>query len=149
MRSKTCDCLDTHKCLRFLLALEEVNPTRFMFGLINELDFPYQSWHSRNVSRVKYQALALKTRAQALIALGCMHEAIIDLRNALDVIRPTADPAMFLQIAATLLAVEGDDALAQEAYATAQLLSAALPNDEMQQIFAAAEPIRQITSTCS
>ncbi len=99
---------------------------------------------SRNVGRVKYQALALKTRAQALAALGCTPEAIIDLRNALDVTRPTADPAMFLQIAATLLAVEGDDALAQEAYATAQRMSAALPNDEMRQIFAAAEPARQI-----
>jgi len=71
--------------------------------------------YSNNVGRVKYQALALITRAQALNALGCTPEAIIDLRNALDVSRPTADPSMFLQIAATLLAVDGDDALAPEA----------------------------------
>lgn len=90
--------------------------------------------YSLNAGRVKYQALALKTRAQALAALGCTPEAITDLRNALDVTRPTADPAMFLQIAATLLTIEDDDALAQEAYATAQSMSAALPNDEMRQI---------------
>ena len=99
---------------------------------------------SRTVGRVKYQALALKTRAQALAARGCTPEAISDLRNALDITRPTGDPATFLQIAATLLAVEGDDALAREAYATAQRMSAALPNDEMRQIFAAAEPVQQI-----
>ncbi len=99
---------------------------------------------SRDIGRVKYQALALKTRAQALAALGHTTEATVDLRNALDVARPTGDPALFFQVAAALLAVEGDDALAQEAYATAQRIRAALPNDEMRQIFEAAEPVRQI-----
>lgn len=98
--------------------------------------------HSRQAGRVKYLALALKTRAQALAELGRTREALSDLRNALEVTGPSADPAMFLQLAATLLTVEGDDALAQEAYAVAQRLSAALPDDEMRQIFAAAEPVR-------
>ena len=105
--------------------------------------------NSRNAGRVKYQALALKTRAQALISLGSTPEALIDLRNALDVTSPTADPAMFLQTAATLLAVEGDDALAQKAYATAQRMSEALPNDEMRHIFEAAEPVQQIARLLS
>ena len=105
--------------------------------------------NSRNAGRVKYQALALKTRAQALIALGSTPEALIDLRNALDVTSPTADPATFLQTVATILAVEDDDALAQKAYATAQRMSEALPNDEMRHIFAAAEPVQQIARLLS
>jgi tetratricopeptide (TPR) repeat protein len=99
---------------------------------------------SRALGRVKYQALALKTRAEALAALGCTSEALVDLRNALAVTRPTTDPALFVQMAAAFLVVEGDDALAQEAYATAQRLSAALPTDEMRHRFEAAEPVRHI-----
>jgi predicted ATPase/DNA-binding XRE family transcriptional regulator len=104
---------------------------------------------SRAAGRVKYEALALKTRAQALAALGRTSEATGDLRHAQEVIRPTGDPALFLQIAAAMLAVEGDDALAQEAYATAQRIRAALPTDEMRHIFDAAEPVRQIARLVS
>ncbi|HEV2583398.1 MAG TPA: helix-turn-helix domain-containing protein [Ktedonobacteraceae bacterium] len=100
--------------------------------------------HSRQAGRVKYLALALKTRAQALVARGHSREALSDLRKALDLTGPTSDPGVFLQIAASLLAVEGDDALAREAYAVVQRLSAALPDDEMRQSFAAAEPVRQL-----
>src|SRR5262249_48071312 len=100
---------------------------------------------SRDRGRVKYQALGLKTRAQALAALGRTREAIVDLRGAVDLTRPTGDPAMFFQVAAALLDVEGDDALAREAYATAQRISAALPNDEMRRIFEVAEPVQRLT----
>ncbi|MEZ4672416.1 MAG: tetratricopeptide repeat protein [Anaerolineae bacterium] len=99
---------------------------------------------SREVGRVKYQVLALKTRAQTLAALAHVPEAIVDLRNALDVARLTGDPALFFQIAAALLALEDDDALAQEASAAAHRISAALPNEEMRQIFEAAQPVQQI-----
>ena len=99
---------------------------------------------SRSCGRVKYQALALKTRAQALAALGRKPEALVDLRNALDVARTISDPALFLQIASILLAVEYDEALALEASTTRQSMSAALPDNEMRQIFAVAEPVRQI-----
>jgi tetratricopeptide (TPR) repeat protein len=99
---------------------------------------------SRTLGRVKYQALALKTRAQALAALGGTPEALADLRDALEVSRPTTDPALFVQIAAAFLAVEGDEALALEGYTTAQLLSAALPDDELRRRFETAEPVRII-----
>lgn len=99
---------------------------------------------SRALGRAKYQALALKTHAEALVALGGTPEALVDLRNALEVTRSTTDPALFVQIAAAFLAVESDDALAQEAHATAQRISAALPTDELRHRFAAAEPVRLI-----
>ncbi len=100
--------------------------------------------HSLNGGRVKYQVLGLKTRAQALAALGRTHEAVVDLRNALALTRPTGDPAMFVQVAAALLTLEGNDVLAHEAYATAQRISAALPNDEMRRIFEGAEPVQKL-----
>jgi hypothetical protein len=43
-----------------------------------------------------------------------------------------------------LLAIESDDALAQEAYATAQRIRAALPDDEMRRTFDDAEPVGQV-----
>jgi len=94
--------------------------------------------------RDKYQTLGLITRAQALAALGRTRGAIVDLRNALDVARPTGDPALFLRAAAGLLAVEGDHALAGEAFATVRRIRAALPNDELRRIFEAAEPVRSL-----
>jgi tetratricopeptide (TPR) repeat protein len=99
---------------------------------------------SREIGRVKYQVLALKTRAQALVAQGDAAAGLIDLRYALAITRPTADPALFFQVASVLLTIEGDAALAQEAYATIERISAALPSDEMRQIFAAAEPVQQV-----
>ncbi len=51
---------------------------------------------------------------------------------------------MFFQTAAALLALDGSDALAHEAYATVQRISAALPNDEMRRIFEAAEPVQKL-----
>jgi tetratricopeptide (TPR) repeat protein len=105
--------------------------------------------HSRDLSRVKYEVLGLKTRGQALASLGRIHEAAADLRNALELARPTGDPALFLKVAAVLLAVEGDDLLAVEARTTVQRISAALPNDEMRHIFEAAEPVQQIATVIS
>ncbi len=102
--------------------------------------------HSRDVGRVKYQALALRTHGQALAALGRGPEALIDLRNALGVARGTGDPALFVQVAAASLGIEGDDVLVREAHATARRISVALPNDDMRQVFEAAEPVRKIAA---
>jgi tetratricopeptide (TPR) repeat protein len=98
----------------------------------------------REVGRVKYEVLALTTRAQALAALGRTIEATADLRTALEVARPTGDPALFFRVAAAVLAIESDDALAQEAQATAQRIRAALPDGAMRQAFDAAEPVRHV-----
>ena len=100
--------------------------------------------HSRDRGRVKYKVLGLKTRGQALGSLGRTHEAIVDLRNALDAAHRTGDPSLFLNVAAALLAVEDDPDLAHEAYSTAQGMRAALPNDQMRWIFEGAEPVQRI-----
>jgi tetratricopeptide (TPR) repeat protein len=99
---------------------------------------------SRDRGRVKYEVLSLKTRGQALAALGRTPEAIADLRNALKLARFTGDPMLFVHVVAALVGIEGDKELAHEAYATTQLISAALPNEEIRHIFEASEPVQQI-----
>jgi hypothetical protein len=73
-----------------------------------------------------------------------MTEAKVELRAALHIARNTGDPALFFRVAAASLSIERNDALSQEAYATAQRIRAELPNEEMQRIFDAAEPVRQV-----
>jgi tetratricopeptide (TPR) repeat protein len=97
---------------------------------------------SRARGRVKYHAVGLETRAGALAALGRTREAIADLRNAVELTRPTGDPAMFLRAATGLLALDGDDALAGEARAAADSIALALPDAEMRRRFQEAELVR-------
>jgi tetratricopeptide (TPR) repeat protein len=97
--------------------------------------------HSQPRGRVKYQAFGLETRAKALHALGRTHEAIADLKKAVDMIRAIGDPAIFLRVATSLLAIEGDDALLAETQAMAQRIIANLPDEEMRRRFEAAEPV--------
>jgi class 3 adenylate cyclase/tetratricopeptide (TPR) repeat protein len=99
---------------------------------------------SRARGRVKYHVLGLVTRGRALNALGRTNEAISTLKNAIELSRPTGDPALFLKTALALLDVEGDDTLAREAHAVAQRISAALPSDEMRSIFETAEPVQAL-----
>jgi hypothetical protein len=95
-------------------------------------------------TRAKYQVLALVTRAQALGKLGRTREAAGDLRTAVQLARPQADPALFLRSVAALLELDGDDQLAAEAHATAGRILAQLPTEEMRERFRAAEPVRLI-----
>jgi class 3 adenylate cyclase/tetratricopeptide (TPR) repeat protein len=97
---------------------------------------------SHTTGRVKYEVAGLGTHGQALAALGRTRESLPDLRRAVALARPVGDPAMFLRAATALLAVEGDDALLEEARATATRIAAALPDDAMRRRFADAEPIR-------
>jgi tetratricopeptide (TPR) repeat protein len=99
---------------------------------------------SRASGRLKYEVLGLLTRGRALQGLGRTREAIADLRHAIGVTRPVGDPAMFLRVATALLAIEGDDALLAETRATAQRMSAALPDEAMRQRFLQAEPVRTL-----
>jgi predicted ATPase/class 3 adenylate cyclase len=100
--------------------------------------------HSRAMKRVKYQVWGLRTRAQARAALGDLSTAHTDLREALDLARPTTDPALFLIVAAALLEGERDDALTREAKTAAQRIRAALPTDAMRYHFDDAAPVREI-----
>jgi tetratricopeptide (TPR) repeat protein len=97
--------------------------------------------HSQTRGRVKYHAFGLETRARALAALGRKHEAIAEAQNAVNLIRPIESPALLLHAAAVLLDLEGDDALLAEAWAAAQQVAVALPNEEMRRRFEAAEPV--------
>jgi DNA-binding SARP family transcriptional activator/tetratricopeptide (TPR) repeat protein len=90
-----------------------------------------------HAKKVKYEAAALDTRAKALRALGRTSEAIADLRRAVQLARPTGDPAMLLRAAAGLLALDGDDALIVEASTAAERISRALPDLQMRRAFAA------------
>lgn len=99
---------------------------------------------SRATGRVKYQATGLATRAKTIAAMGREKEAISDLRTAVELARPTRDPAMLLHAAAALLAVEGDDALAAEARKAVDRIATALPGAEMRSNFETAEPVRLV-----
>src|SRR5215470_6880588 len=91
--------------------------------------------------KLKYEAAGLQARARALHALGRTREAITDLRRAVQLARPTGDPAMLLRAAAGLLAVDGDDALLAEASTIADRIVRALPDDRMRQAFEASSPV--------
>ena len=99
---------------------------------------------SRRTGRLKYQASGLEIRARALAALGRTHEAIALLQNAVDLVRPTGDPAMFLRAATALLSLSGDDALFAEAQARAQMIVEALPDEDLIRAFLTAEPVRPL-----
>ena len=93
---------------------------------------------------MKYQVVALTTRAQALIDLARTKEAITDLRAAVTLARPTEDLALFVRAAAGLLAIDGDDALANEAQAVVDRIAEGLPDPDMRLQFERAEPPRLI-----
>ena len=95
--------------------------------------------------RVKYQVVALTTRAQALLELDRRKEAITDLRAAVALARPTEDLALFLRAAAGLIAIDGDDALADEAQAVVNRIAESLPDPEMRVQFEIAEPTRLVS----
>jgi tetratricopeptide (TPR) repeat protein len=99
---------------------------------------------SRRTGRLKYQASGLEIRARALAALGRTHEAIALLQNAVDLVRPIGDPAMFLRAATALLSLSGDDALVAEAQARAQMIVEALPDEDLIHAFLTAEPVRPL-----
>ena len=99
---------------------------------------------SRACGRAKYHVLGLETRARALAGLGRKAEAIRDLQAAVRLARPMGDPALFLRVAGTLLAVEGDDQLLLETRETAGRILAELPDAEMRRHFEAAEPVRNL-----
>jgi tetratricopeptide (TPR) repeat protein/transcriptional regulator with XRE-family HTH domain len=98
----------------------------------------------RRLGRVKYQARGLEIRAQALAALGRIHEAIVLLQSAVDLVRTTGDPAMFLHAAGALLSLSGDDVLFVEAQARARAIVRALPDKDLIGRFLSAEAVRPL-----
>jgi len=94
---------------------------------------------SRLRGRPKYEAFALETRARALAASGLAREAITEVRRAVEVARPTGDPAMFFHAGSELLRLHQDEVIAQETLAAAQKILAALPQGEMRLRFQESE----------
>jgi tetratricopeptide (TPR) repeat protein/transcriptional regulator with XRE-family HTH domain len=103
---------------------------------------------SRWTGRVKYEARGLEIRARALAALGRTKEAMTLLQSAVDLVRATGDPAMFLRAATALLSLSGNDALFAEAQARAQAIVQAVPDENLRRCFLHAEAVRPLfTST--
>jgi tetratricopeptide (TPR) repeat protein len=94
--------------------------------------------------RPKYEVLGLVTRASALSSLGRTNDAIADLQTAAGVARRMEDPALVLRSVAALLALDGTDALANEASAVAHGIFARLPDDTMRERFRNAEAVRRV-----
>jgi ATP/maltotriose-dependent transcriptional regulator MalT len=99
---------------------------------------------ARSLGRPKYEALSLAAHGRALVGLGRKREAIADLQHAVAVCRPIGNPAMLVRMAASLLAVEGDAALATEARQAADRVLGALPDEDMRRGFGAAEAVRLV-----
>jgi tetratricopeptide (TPR) repeat protein/predicted Ser/Thr protein kinase len=98
----------------------------------------------RRCSRPKYEILALVTRAQALQRRDRSAEAIADARQAVNLARATADPALLLRASDTLLALDGDDMLAAEAKGTLARILDGLPDGMTKQRFSESEIVSRV-----
>jgi len=105
--------------------------------LADAVDRATEAIELNHAKKVKYEAAALDTRAKALHALGRTSEAIADFRRAVQLVRPTGNPAMLLRAAAGLLALDGDDPLLADASTVVARISRALPEGQMQRAFEA------------
>lgn len=99
---------------------------------------------SASGGRVKYEALALWTRAQAFQKSGDSVRAIADLRRALAIAVRTGEPAMLIRLGSTLLQIEGDDTLAAALRSTIQSAMANMSEASLRDGFLNADPIRRI-----
>jgi DNA-binding SARP family transcriptional activator/tetratricopeptide (TPR) repeat protein len=90
---------------------------------------------SRLRQRVKYNVLALVTRAEAMHGIGRTRSAIDDLRSAVALARPVGDPTLFLRASTGLLALDGDDALAAEGTSAVQRITAGLTDERLRYCF--------------
>jgi tetratricopeptide (TPR) repeat protein len=94
--------------------------------------------------RVKYEALGLTTRGQALVAVGRTADALADRERGVGLARQMGDPALFVRAASIRLAVDGREALALEARASVGRIAVALRDEGLRRSFEAAEPIRAV-----
>jgi tetratricopeptide (TPR) repeat protein len=104
---------------------------------------------SRARGRIKYQTLALQTRAATLSALGQTRGAISCLRRAVDLARRLDDPAVFVQAASEMLALDGDNALAWEAASAIERILAGIADERLRHQVLMAEPVRRVMGLAS
>ena len=98
----------------------------------------------RRCSRPKYETLGLVTRAQALWRRNRSAAAIADAQQAVDLARATEDPALLLRASDSLLALDGNDALAGEAKRTIGRILEGLPEGVTKQRFGDSEIVRRV-----
>jgi tetratricopeptide (TPR) repeat protein len=99
---------------------------------------------SRARMRPKYECAGLAVRAQALAALDRKHEAISDLTTAVEVARRTADPALFVRTAATMLLIDSSAWLVAEAQEAVDRIMNGLRDPHLRRCVAESEPVRLI-----
>ena len=89
---------------------------------------------SRPRHRLKYRALGLATRARARHRLE-VRRAVDDGRDAVEVARRLADPAVLLDCLTVLLEIDGSDALLDEARQTAHTILGTLSQESLRSAF--------------
>jgi tetratricopeptide (TPR) repeat protein len=111
------------------------------------LQWAETAWQrSRRHGRIKYEILALQACARALVGVGRTQAAIRQLTNAANRARESGDPLLFLQAASDLLALDGSDALLQDAGAALTVIVEAIPSEEMRGKVQASTSARIVTS---
>ena len=94
---------------------------------------------SRARARRKYEILGLTTRARARHALDQISEAREDASGAVSQARTLGDPVVLLSALNALLAIDGTDALAEEARASVARIVAQLDDPQLRDRFLASE----------
>lgn len=104
---------------------------------------------SKKTGRVKYHAAALCAKAKALAKQGKKSDALVVMENALKIVRPINDPALFLRTSSAFLSIEQDEDVAREAAASAKQIRESLAGTMLLSRFENAVPMRQITNFIS
>ncbi|HEX2340334.1 MAG TPA: protein kinase [Vicinamibacterales bacterium] len=97
---------------------------------------------SRARSRKKYEILGLITRARARSGLNKVSEARDDASRAVGLARTLGDPIVLLSALNALLAIDGTDALADEARASVTRIVGQLDDRRLRESFLASELVR-------
>lgn len=90
---------------------------------------------SHSTGRIKYQALALLTRAAAALLAGEREAARADLNSAYQLARQLDDPAILLRVVEQRRALDGTDAQIIETRKLVQRISSALPEGRLRERF--------------
>ncbi len=104
---------------------------------------------SKKTGRVKYHAAALCTKAKTLANQGKKSDALVAMEEALQVVRPVSDPALFLRTASAFLSIEPDEDVAAEAATAAKQIRDSLVGTPLLSRFENADAVRQISTLVS
>jgi len=103
---------------------------------------------SRSKRRAKYESYALVTLGQALAGAGEKGQARRELHSATAIAKRLGNPALHVMVAAALLELEPDEAVAEEARGAVHRVLASLSDPVLQQRFLGADPVAVIAAVC-